>query len=1095
MAPRPHGADQLEAQLATLELDLLELEVDIAAGLVPAWARRGLLPHERTAGINYALLDAAIDSHASTIIGALRHHRTTIADELERQANATASPAELVALVNRVADPARPITADVRGYARRTADLEALIRTELTDAYRAGITSARLEADAQGVPTVALDQLLAQLDAAPDPAIAAQAAASSSAPARAVTEAVAKAGARFPLATLDLADARSKVVDAARNDLAAGLDTDAARTPVQQTHAQARTAAQEALPAAARWYASELLDRNTCGPCSLVDGVEYRTHAEALEDYPAGLYRGCQGGARCRGTIVIVWDTEARPTNDDVAPTPRPDLPPPDATPPAPPSDPTPPGPTSAARKGKKLTAAERDAALADLAAESEFTVEELKAASVRLEELRKAARAEAAGTQDAARYWLTGGPSPIYGTNGPGVTALKRPPRARRITDPRTGRKKWTRTDPDGNPTADYDWLETLDPAELVRLQKHGWLSDDGVSVDQLHAQSNGGLIGRVAGAADSELLTSDEAVDAWITHTSLTDAAGSVAQGRPFGSGHRVSYAEICPELEGEGWDVGTIIAARPSEFDADAILHVARHDALDAVDNAERELLDEWRLRTGNGTGSRPQYDDAPAPWAVSTDSYRGELIDLEYRIRADEFSPGGPSAADLDRWNELVPIADVDADGNPLSYEDLHHRIVDLANRAGMDGARPLAELNSLEDPAARQAAEELAQAEREEAERAAREELRRQAQERAELERRQLEEERARQAAEAARRQAEEEARRVAEEQAAAEARRQAEEARFAEEQREAARRLEAANRARVDEELRRRAAEANARRRAEASIITPLDPTVTVLDPKMPAAGRAMVEDTLGRLGELTGVADDSFQQSTKPLEVIYKRGKRGQRKGGHYSPRSASAAKPRRKRGEPAADYNLRVRAYNAAPRRPEILVYDVPDGGIPARQALLHEFGHRADTAGEAGVWHTGKRNVVSRVNDIRLDRRRDVEVTDVAATAAAEDLVDVEDALVGFLSKAWEQPVIRDAHLILKGDPAFVTYHRDPREIWARFYNQWAARELGPDTAAEHAGMLAYQPALGFTDAEYDAMLPHFLAAMRARGLLTV
>lgn len=62
-------------------------------------------------------------------------------------------------------------------------------------------------------------------------------------------------------------------------------------------------------------YASELLDGQTCGPCSHVDGTQYDTLAEALTDYPGmGPYKNCAGGDRCRGTVVITWESEAPPS-------------------------------------------------------------------------------------------------------------------------------------------------------------------------------------------------------------------------------------------------------------------------------------------------------------------------------------------------------------------------------------------------------------------------------------------------------------------------------------------------------------------------------------------------------------------------------------------------------------------------------------------------------------------------------------------------------------------------------------------------------------------------------------------------------------
>jgi hypothetical protein len=55
------------------------------------------------------------------------------------------------------------------------------------------------------------------------------------------------------------------------------------------------------------YYASELLDANTCDPCMGVDGTQYDTLDEAEQDYAAGGYVDCDGGPRCRGTIVATY--------------------------------------------------------------------------------------------------------------------------------------------------------------------------------------------------------------------------------------------------------------------------------------------------------------------------------------------------------------------------------------------------------------------------------------------------------------------------------------------------------------------------------------------------------------------------------------------------------------------------------------------------------------------------------------------------------------------------------------------------------------------------------------------------------------------
>jgi hypothetical protein len=56
------------------------------------------------------------------------------------------------------------------------------------------------------------------------------------------------------------------------------------------------------------WYASELLDSNTCDPCAAIDGREYDSLEDATAEYPSGGYMDCLGGPRCRGTVVAVFD-------------------------------------------------------------------------------------------------------------------------------------------------------------------------------------------------------------------------------------------------------------------------------------------------------------------------------------------------------------------------------------------------------------------------------------------------------------------------------------------------------------------------------------------------------------------------------------------------------------------------------------------------------------------------------------------------------------------------------------------------------------------------------------------------------------------
>jgi phage portal protein BeeE len=70
-----------------------------------------------------------------------------------------------------------------------------------------------------------------------------------------------------------------------------------------------RLATLDAAPLAS-YFASEVLDGNTCVKCRKIEGKRYATLTESKEDYPRGGYKDCLGGERCRGTVVAIWDTE-----------------------------------------------------------------------------------------------------------------------------------------------------------------------------------------------------------------------------------------------------------------------------------------------------------------------------------------------------------------------------------------------------------------------------------------------------------------------------------------------------------------------------------------------------------------------------------------------------------------------------------------------------------------------------------------------------------------------------------------------------------------------------------------------------------------
>lgn len=97
------------------------------------------------------------------------------------------------------------------------------------------------------------------------------------------------------------------------DDLTDAGPRDSVGGAVTQAQAEGRRTVLAVAPPG-RYFASEVLDRNSCKPCRDIDGTEYTTLATAMVAYPSGGYRSCLGGSRCRGTIVTVWSQPAGST-------------------------------------------------------------------------------------------------------------------------------------------------------------------------------------------------------------------------------------------------------------------------------------------------------------------------------------------------------------------------------------------------------------------------------------------------------------------------------------------------------------------------------------------------------------------------------------------------------------------------------------------------------------------------------------------------------------------------------------------------------------------------------------------------------------
>ena len=81
-------------------------------------------------------------------------------------------------------------------------------------------------------------------------------------------------------------------------------NTGAALTTAQAAGRAAVFSAVEAAGHTVTWEAREINDAAECEPCKAVGGTTYDSLPAALVDYPAGRYKGCLGGLRCRGRLV-----------------------------------------------------------------------------------------------------------------------------------------------------------------------------------------------------------------------------------------------------------------------------------------------------------------------------------------------------------------------------------------------------------------------------------------------------------------------------------------------------------------------------------------------------------------------------------------------------------------------------------------------------------------------------------------------------------------------------------------------------------------------------------------------------------------------
>lgn len=295
----------LEVEVALLAAEAEYLTELIDRGILPPDARREPTPGELRSGVRFAELDRIVVQAAALVMRDIAPVRDDLLTQLEQTLTAAdLTPYGVVSALTRLGVDDFDL-----------GDLEDTIAAQLTTVAQHGADEALAEATRQGFPS----HMLPAVDAATDETTAAAAAHAARIATATVDRVVApalEAAQRAATTGAPTTDVVAQAVTAAREASTAGVE-DLARQGANVTHGIGRRDAQTAMPEPVEVYASELLDKNTCEPCADLDGHDYATLADGLADYPgAGGYIACDGGSRCRGTLVLVWPQEAGPTRN-----------------------------------------------------------------------------------------------------------------------------------------------------------------------------------------------------------------------------------------------------------------------------------------------------------------------------------------------------------------------------------------------------------------------------------------------------------------------------------------------------------------------------------------------------------------------------------------------------------------------------------------------------------------------------------------------------------------------------------------------------------------------------------------------------------
>lgn len=264
---------------------------DVTIELPDRDLRRQPYQHEVEARVNFAAIDAAVADATDSLVIAYRDAQgeqiTALAGAVE------AAGGDTDALATLEVDPVDP----------------ALIEGFLTMAAASGVRTAQAERRAQLVASAAVRAAATDPEGNDPNQDAIDTEVSDRAKAVALTLAaglgLAASKRASAVASLPPADAAADVrtylsgLSDAELNLQLGGATSAAVNAGRRGFMSAN--------APKKVYASELLDGNCCGPCMSEDGTEWDSVDQAQGSYPSGGYVFCEGGLRCRGTLVAEY--------------------------------------------------------------------------------------------------------------------------------------------------------------------------------------------------------------------------------------------------------------------------------------------------------------------------------------------------------------------------------------------------------------------------------------------------------------------------------------------------------------------------------------------------------------------------------------------------------------------------------------------------------------------------------------------------------------------------------------------------------------------------------------------------------------------